>query len=112
MLISVLSLVPGDQLPESPVKYTDLAVHVLMYAAWMFVLGLELQRQYSPPTRRLWVICLLIMVFYGGLIEVLQESFIPGRYGSISDALANISGSLLLFYHFHFKARRDQGQSA
>ena len=104
VLISILSLVPGDRLPESPVKYTDLAVHVCMYAAWMFVLGREARRQYPGYSARLLIKCLLIMMAYGGLVEYLQETYVPGRFGSWTDFLANAAGALISFTVFFRKS--------
>lgn len=54
----------------------------------------ETTKQYDNPSIRFKVVIVLLLILYGGLLEVIQESFIPGRYGSISDFLANAVGVL------------------
>jgi VanZ family protein len=37
----------------------------------------------------------LFHVFYGTIIEIIQESIVPGRYGEWQDGLANALGVLI-----------------
>jgi len=98
IFIAVLSLIPGDKLPDSPIKFTDLIVHVLMYGTWALVLCLELKKQYLVGSERFSIGMLLIIIIIGIIIEVLQESFIPGRFGSSSDVFANTFGASSVYF--------------
>ncbi|MEQ9064028.1 MAG: VanZ family protein [Vicingaceae bacterium] len=93
--IAFLSLLPGDRLPDSPLKYTDIAVHVIMYGTLTIVILLERHRQYPITSPRSLIVPVLLVSVYGLSIEILQESFIPGRYGSVSDGIANAFGSAI-----------------
>ena len=99
-IISILSLIPGKQLPESPIQYADIMVHVVMYLIMSMVIFRESTKQYNGLSIRLKTVIVLLLIVYGGVLEVLQETFIPGRYGSLSDFLANATGVLsgLLIY--------------
>ena len=91
-ILSILSLIPGIQLPDSPIQYSDIMVHVVMYLVLGLVILRESSIQFNGLTIRLKGIIFLLLIVYGGILEVLQETFIPGRYGSVSDFLANALG--------------------
>lgn len=93
-ILSILSLIPGYQLPGSPIQYSDIMVHVVMYLILGLTVFRESSKQYDGLTIRLKIIIVLLLIVYGGVLEILQESFIPGRYGSVSDFLANAVGVL------------------
>lgn len=98
LIIAVLSLIPGNQLPETEVKYADLSIHVLMYGIWVFFIFREIIPQYSMPTSRfIYVIIMFLTVAYGGIMELLQEKLISGRFGSIADTIANCIGMFVGF---------------
>ena len=101
ILIAVLSLIPGDDLPDVSIEFVDLIVHVLMYGTWIFVLCLEIEKQYSGDSQRFRLRMLFIVIIFGIIIEVLQELFIPGRFGSVSDVLANAFGAILMYIGFN-----------
>lgn len=91
-IVTVLSLMPGNQFPESPIQYSDIMVHVIMYVGITWILFKEVSKQYNDLSNRLVLVMVLLIIVYGGILEILQESFIPGRFGSVSDFLANAAG--------------------
>lgn len=101
ILIAVLSLIPGDRLPEVSIEFADLIVHVLMYATWILVIYLEIEKQYSGNVRRSRLRMLFVVITVGIIIEILQELLIPGRYGSLADVLANALGATLMYIGFY-----------
>ena len=100
ILILVLSLTPGYTLPDSPVKFADLIVHVLMYGSWMFTINFEIKKQYLGDSQRFSIRMLFAIVLVGIVIEFLQEYLIPGRFGSFSDGLANSIGAIISYLGF------------
>ena len=97
ILIAVLSLIPGHNFPETTIKFADLIVHLLMYATWVLVIYLELNKQYTGDLKRFRNRVLFIVILFGIIIEVLQEFLIPGRFGSVSDVLANTTGATSIY---------------
>lgn len=94
LLIAILSLIPGDQLPESDIKYLDIVVHVGMYGTWIIIFARE-NLQFSVANSRYNYVAALLFVIFGGVIELLQEFLVLGRYGTWSDFFANAMGCLL-----------------
>ena len=91
VVIGVLSLLP----PESGFQiYRDKLGHFLAYAA------LGANALYFSSNRKSFILILLAVWCYGGLLELLQ-SLILGRTSSLLDLTANISGSLIgILFHF------------
>ena len=100
ILIVFLSLIPGRNLPQAPIKFADLLVHVVMYATWTLVVCLELKKQYSGDLARFSLRMLVTIVIIRAIMEGLQEIFIPGRFGSFSDALANTFGASSAYFWY------------
>ena len=87
-VVTFLSLIPGNQLPDSPVLYVDIMVHVVMYSFMGIVVLNEFKTQYGGLNWRSKLGIVLALIVYGGVIEVIQDTLIPGRFGSISDFVA------------------------
>jgi VanZ family protein len=105
-VITFLSLIPGDNLPDSPVQNVDIIVHVVMYSFIGIVMLNEFKTQYTGLKWRSKLGIVLALIVYGGVIEVIQDTFIPGRFGSISDFMANGIGAMsgLLVYKNKYKS--------
>lgn len=78
---------------------TDKIVHYIMYltlcAGWLF--------SYTQlfPKRAQWhnllIICILPCIIFGGIIEIIQLKYCPGRSGDWYDFLANSLGAITAF---------------
>ena len=82
-LMTILALQPMHM--QGSINHVDKVLHFLAYLvlaglAFLFV------RQIKPFLK-----CCVALVIYGGIIELLQ-SFMPGRYMSFADFVANIGG--------------------
>lgn len=82
-LMTILALQPMPM--QGSIHHADKVLHFLAYLvltglAFLFV------RQIKP-----FVKCCVALIIYGGIIELLQ-SFMPGRYMSFADFVANIGG--------------------
>ena len=74
----------------------------------MFVICREIAKQYSLKAHRFEYMMLAFLIAFGLLIEFLQQNFVEGRYGSVSDGLANSAGAALAFVVYRIKAKRDK----
>ena len=96
----------------------DKVAHLLMYLAFAFITlwGYRLpyrERGKAFRSKALWI-TLLVSVSFGALTELMQEFFIPSRFGSVYDWIADVIGSILgvtLFY-FLYKKRNNLGREA
>jgi VanZ family protein len=97
-LIFTLSSIPGDSLPSVEFKWADKIAHFFVFG----ILGSTLYRGLFYAQRLFWrkysdVMCILICFLYG-TIDELHQFFIPGRYTSLSDWIADILGVLVFVY--------------
>lgn len=90
LFIFILCLLPGSAFPDvswSAIMQPDKWVHFALYAAWAVV-----WRRSAPNTAVFLII--LVLVFWGGFIELFQEYILSYRSGEWLDWLADIAGSL------------------
>ncbi len=81
------SLLPGKMMT---IPYIDKIGHFAMYSFFSAILLLDSCRWRSESSFR--YIYLLIPVFFGALMEIMQMQFTTSRRGEIGDLIANISG--------------------
>lgn len=96
IVIAVLSLMPGKNMPEViwDIANPDKLAHAFVYMILSFLLfrGFYLRGQLKRETI-IWG--LFISIVYGILLEILQYAFFPDRYFELLDIIANIIGSIL-----------------
>nr|WP_275937908.1 VanZ family protein [Photobacterium lutimaris] len=107
ILITVLSLSTGAQenstldMNSYGILYLDKISHALAYAIFAIQAFLLLTSQH------LYRILCFAIALYGTLLELVQQTFIPSRMGSIEDAIANIVGVIIGYnislYYMHSK---------
>ena len=101
IVISLLSLIPGDQMPGSflfSIPYFDKMVHFSMYAALGFVALAESRKDHA---RFGFHFLLLLAIFaMSALIEILQATVVAQRSAEWYDLLANFLG-VVAGYLFH-----------
>jgi VanZ family protein len=100
--LTAISLTSLDSLDLPSVDFADKVVHFFMYFFLTFFWLLAI-----PRLNNYLFLLLIIVVAWGGLIEFLQEFFIPTRSGSVLDAVANTFGGLfaILFYRYFFQGK-------
>ena len=86
--IGVVSLLPREVLPETGIS--DKLGHFAAYGALALLAWLA----YAEETIRRRI--MIALVLYGAVLEGLQ-SFIPGRFFSIGDMIANGGGVALVY---------------
>jgi VanZ family protein len=96
LIITYLSLTSShtfDKVPFINIPYLDKIVHFCMYFGLMSVILFE-NRKTIKSTRQIFLIA-LIPLFYGILMEILQETLTTTRSGSVFDAIFNLAGILV-----------------
>ena len=105
ILILILCRIPGSNFPKlsflewlSP----DKIVHLILFGVQSFLLikGFEKQNRFSSLKQFAPRWGVLLSIFYGALVEVLQTTIFIGRSGDVRDALANAIGALLGLYFY------------
>jgi hypothetical protein len=100
ILITILCLMPGKDLPSVSIVNFDKFVHIsffgalnALYLRWaIFGNGLKI----SPLKITLFTI------FYGGMIEILQGTFYTDRHADVMDFISNSVGALIALYCIRF----------
>ncbi len=91
--IAVLSLAPLSAPSELQVPHADKWVHAAMYAALAVAAFLDVKQRFSLT--KIAIFLLVLPIFYGGLMEILQEFCTPLRSGSWGDLAADVLGGWL-----------------
>ena len=100
IIIMVLTGIPGSCLPHvKPIFGFDKVVHLLMYAGFVFAMLWGYRKPFkengtSYRRKALWI-TIAIGIAYGLLTEIMQETLIPSRTGSVYDWIADTIGCLL-----------------
>jgi len=97
-----LSSLPGTPMPDDPALYglfywvppsAQNALHVPAYAAlawsWCWALGAWL----PVPVARAIAACSIASAY--GVFDEWHQSFVPGRYASLTDVILNVAGAVL-----------------
>jgi len=94
LVLVYLSLRPNLKGPEIQIPYFDKLAHLGFYfvASLLFLTALDKTSLVSIKTTNKILWTLLIHLFLGGVIEVIQEYYVSGRSGEFADFLANASG--------------------
>lgn len=98
LLILVLCLTPGDQLPEVEIINFDKAVHAGMFGVltWLYAKGFFAQTERQFLASHALISAFLVATFFGGLIEILQAHLDINRSGDWLDFLFDFLGAALV----------------
>ncbi len=91
-LVSVLSHMPGTLLTAIPWNIWDKAMHFLEYLPLGFFVAVGMRHR--PLSYRKVTVCILgiLLAFGFGCLDELHQSFVPGRFATFSDVLADTLG--------------------
>jgi VanZ family protein len=88
--------VPGADLPKVNFSAADKIVHVAIYFILICIWQMFFYIKNSHTYNFKWAIGILIVsLFYGIIIEVLQELFTDSRSADVYDVVANLTGSII-----------------
>lgn len=113
-VILLLTGLPGTCFPPvKPIVGLDKVIHMLMYTGFTFALiwGYRepfRERGMDYRKKAFWM-AVIIGVAYGALTEIMQETLIPLRTGSVYDWIADVIGSVLGagFAYFFLRDRNN-----
>ncbi|MDR0370958.1 MAG: VanZ family protein [Prevotellaceae bacterium] len=96
-MVLYLSFAPSstfDGISIPAIPYLDKLVHFIMYAACTAVLCFDFFRQQKVVKSRTMfiIICIVLPILIGGVVELMQERFFYPRTGDWCDWLADILG--------------------
>jgi len=99
LIISTLSFIPGDHLPE--IKWEIISIDTLVHFGMYFVLSITLALAFAFKNNlnlsklKMYLILVLVGIAFGIFVELIQGSFIYRRYFDLFDILANSIGSIV-----------------
>ncbi|MFD1553792.1 hypothetical protein DNU06_09615 [Putridiphycobacter roseus] len=108
VVISFLSLLPGDRLPEIKFEWfkIDTMVHIIMYTVLSFLMLFGFCFKKNEPFRRKALYIVVVCIIFGFGIEIIQGSLIRNRFFSWKDFIANNLGvftGMLIYYYYNKK---------
>lgn len=104
VLILVLCLMPGKDLPSFSILEFDKVIHFFIYILLVLMMYYGWKKQNSFPTLHQYTLVKILFItsVYGFLVELLQAFFTADRHFDLFDALANsggaVAGTLLSMY--------------
>jgi len=93
VITTILTLLPGKDLPEVKIVNFDKFGHLCVFGL-LALLYLIWNRSTAPPAKFSPLIITLLCITFGGLIEILQGAFYTDRHADIFDFVANSVGCL------------------
>lgn len=89
--------------------HDDKVLHFLCYAVLGILIFRLLGREFVWSMSRTGVIAVLLSFAYG-ISDEIHQSFVPERFASVPDAIANLAGAVtgVVLYLIVFKEKHDQ----
>lgn len=118
-VILLLTGLPGSCFPKvKPIIGLDKIAHMIMYLGFAYITLWGYRKPYQEngkayQRKALWLV-LAISIGFGALTEIMQETLVPSRTGSVYDWIADVIGSILgvaIYYFFHRSGNNLQNQS-
>lgn len=109
IIIFTLSSITFKTIPDvAKFQNSDKLTHLLMYAALGFIAYFDYRRDYRIKNKyKYWYVYLsLFLIFWGGLIEILQGTLFKPRTSEFADWIADIIGLIIGFLSARFLHRK------
>ncbi len=94
-VIFLLSHQPGDRFDPYLFRWADKLAHLVIYAALCATLICVFPARFRFSARKMVVAMSLLLCLLYGISDEFHQSFIPGRYPSLADIVADVSGAVL-----------------
>lgn len=103
ILIGILSFMPTDDMNSQKwlnFQHQDKILHFLFYGIFSFLLFRSISAYYnkSKPGWLIFLLTFLAILFYGLMIEIIQDRFTASRQGDIIDMVFNLAGYLFAMF--------------
>ena len=102
VLIAVLCLVKFGSLPSLGVSGADKYVHITFHFGFVLLWGFYFWQKRNEILISKIIRLVIISIFYGILIEFLQETCTTTRHADLFDVLANLTGATIALLVFVF----------
>lgn len=107
-LIFGLSSVEGPDIEFQWISAYDLVCHAVLYAGLGWFAAMTLRAGPNPLTGwRVWVGPIVFVAVYG-VTDEFHQSFVQGRFCTLSDWMADITGGVCVQFVFPLKNRMGQ----
>ena len=94
IFIFVLSSIPGDQCPEIQFKLEDKIAHFFVFGILALLLARSFRNTLNPLWKNRYILWSILIGMVYGLIDEWHQMYIPGRYTSLSDWIADLLGAV------------------
>ena len=96
VIITGLSSIPGNEIPESKLWEFDKLGHFAVYALLSFFLSAWKMKQYEHVSNVLilYILPVILGSLLGTFLEYAQGNWLSGRYFDLLDVIANIIGCI------------------
>ncbi len=92
IVISIVSHIPGNTFQEVPFNIWDKAAHFIEYLPLGLLLATAIRRQPISFKRKSVLIWGALLVFGFGVLDEFHQMFVPGRFASWLDVVADTVG--------------------
>jgi VanZ family protein len=112
VIVLILTLIPGEKLPDVPIFGIDKVVHFFIFGLLMILTAFGLYKisRQANSIQNPILISLLYSTLFGIMIEVIQP-YVPNRSFSVYDIIANVIGVGLGYVAFNIWKRRQERKS-
>ncbi len=95
-IIAFFCLIKSSDIPQVSIQNLDKIVHAFFYFVFTLLWFLFLRKQFiNAKISKILISSAVFSVFFGILIEILQELCTTTRHADVFDVLANLSGATL-----------------
>lgn len=93
VFMTIMLLMPSKKVPSVFKSVEDWLLHIVIMLISVLLLYFPFRIRKATPS--FYLKTLLMFLCYSIVVEAIQEYFIPGRGGAVSDVVANMTGVLL-----------------
>ena len=115
IMIFILSAVPGNYFPQvqtlSDWLKPDKIVHFFLYAVFSYLVLLGFIKRKQSLNHKTILLVLLLIIIWGGLLEIMQHYIFIRRNGNIYDFLANSLGCVMSYVLILYVERKKSIKS-
>lgn len=107
IIVLFLSLLPAENTNKVcfiDFEHSDKLIHFFMYLLLTAVLLIDIYNSKKKPTSMLTLSFLTVILFFSGIIEIIQELLTDTRSGSFYDFIANFLG-IIVGYFLYFRTK-------
>lgn len=102
--IFILSSIPKLNPPNLGFELQDKFYHFLVYAAFGFLVARSFfSLKFSENFHKYYLLFAILFSAIYGLSDEIHQSYVPGRFSSIGDFIADFSGSTIGALIFHYR---------